>query len=277
MLDRYVTDALARGLNPSTVQMYRGRLEVLQHRHGDLQQVTLEDLRAFFAARRETHAAETRKTFRSAFRSYYQWAVEEGVVDDDPSVRLKPVPIPVAVPSIADDESVQLGLIGAPLDEAAMILLARMGCLRLSEITTLRKRHRERDLLRITGKGEKQRLVPANDLLLRTLSELEEYVDDYYFEGLNGPHCHKDHVYRVIKRRTGWNPHALRHAGATAAYNATQDLRAVQLLLGHSSMATTQRYLHIGLQQVRVAAAGTAFTSNVIPLHYPSASMPRAA
>ena len=277
MLDRYVTHALAAGLNPSTVRMYRGRLEVLQARCGDLAAVTLEDLEKFFAARRETHAAETRKTFRSAFRSFYQWAADEGLVETDPTKRLKPIPIPAVVPAVADDESVQLGLIGAPLDEAAMILLARMGCLRLSEITTLRKRHREVDVLRVTGKGEKQRLVPANDLLLRTLLELEQHVDDYYFPGLAAAHCHKDHVYRVIKRRTGWNPHALRHAGATAAYNATRDLRAVQLLLGHSSMATTQRYLHVGLNQVRAAAAATAFTSNVTPLHFPPRPLEHAA
>lgn len=65
----------------------------------------------------------------------------------------------------------------------------------------------------------------------------------------------------MITRHLGVNPHSLRHAGATAAYRATRDLRAVQMLLGHSSLATTQRYLHPSLDDVRRAAAATAIIS----------------
>jgi len=61
---------------------------------------------------------------------------------------------------------------------------------------------------------------------------------------------HRVAVERRIQRATGWNPHSLRHVGATAAYEATGDLRAVQEFLGHASLATTERYLHTSLAKI---------------------------
>lgn len=112
-------------------------------------------------------------------------------------------------------------------------------------------------------------MVPANDDLLDALFKLERtHGDGYYFPGRYGGHMHPQSVNKIITRKTGWNPHSLRHAGATAAYLATGDLRAVQMLLGHSSIATTQRYLNIGIDSVRRVAAATVFTE---PVHDPHA------
>jgi site-specific recombinase XerD len=250
--------------------MYLNRLEVLNRHHPDLLTVTTAELEHFLAVRRDTHAAESRKAFRSAFRSFYSWALEAGYIDLDPAARLHSVRIPVTVPRIAQDDVVLLSLLNAPADERAMILLGRLACLRLSEITNLHTRHREGDVLRITGKGEKQRLVPINLELFAALLTLEHaHGDGYYFPGRYGGALHLTTVGRKITMRTGTNPHALRHAGATAAYRATNDLRAVQLLLGHSSLATTQRYLHVGMDAVRRAADGTAFTTTVTNPHDP--------
>jgi site-specific recombinase XerD len=68
---------------------------------------------------------------------------------------------------------------------------------------------------------------------------------------------HPQSVNKIITRVTGWNPHSLRHAAATVAYEGTHDLRAVQELLGHSSLATTERYLHVRVDQVRAAVNAT--------------------
>ena len=68
---------------------------------------------------------------------------------------------------------------------------------------------------------------------------------------------HPQALNKIITRATGCNPHSLRHAGATAAYEGTHDLRAVQEMLGHVSLVTTQRYVHVRADQIRAAAAAT--------------------
>lgn len=262
MFNQYRNTMLSAGLGVGTVNLYITKLERFSLTHPDVNDVSTADLEAYLAARRSTLAAETRKSIRSAFCSYYGWAYRNGYVEANPAADLLAVHIPVTIPRVAADEVVQMGLLTADIRVTAMIMLARYACLRLTELTTLHHRQREFDLLRITGKGEKQRLVPINDPLMHVLLQLErENGGGYYFPGRNGGHMHPMSVNKIITRHLGTNPHSLRHAGATAAYRVTGDLRAVQMLLGHSSMATTQRYLHIGMDEVRRAAAGTAIVT----------------
>lgn len=267
MLTAYRNHLLAAGRGVGTATVYINRLEAFA-RTCPLLEATTADLERFLAERRTTLAAETRKSYRSAFRSFYTWAHATGRTTHNAALALPTIRIPATIPRIAPDDAVQYGLLTAPPDERAMILLGRLACLRLSEITSLHMRHREHDLLRVTGKGEKQRLVPINDQLMDALLDLENTQPrGYYLPGRYGGHQHISTVGKKITLRTGSNPHALRHAGATAAFNATHDLRSVQLMLGHSSLATTQRYLHVGMDAVRAAAAGTAFRSVVVDPH----------
>jgi len=261
MLPEFTNHLLASGRSPGTVAQRVMHVDHLQQIHPDLSAVTTADLEAFLAARRTTHRAETRKTMRASFRVYFAWALRAGLHETDPARDLLPIRIPVTVPRLAPDDDIQRALIGAPLRETGMILLGRLACLRLSELATLQLRHRERDVLRILGKGEKQRLVYLNDALLPVLDRLEEEANGspWFFPGRFEGHVHPQSAHKIIQRRTGWNPHSLRHAGATAAYRATGDLRAVQEMLGHASMATTQRYLHLDESARRAVAAGTAF------------------
>ena len=97
----------------------------------------------------------------------------------------------------------------------------------------------------------------VNEDLAAALHAIEAPGQRFYFPGLRGPHMHPQSVHKIIQRLTGFNPHALRHAGATAAYNATRDLRAVQEMLGHASLATTQRYLHLDAEALRRVADAT--------------------
>lgn len=257
MFTRYRNAMLGAGLATGTVNLYIRKLERFALTT-DILTVSTEQLEAYLASYRDTLAAETRKSIRSAFASFYGWAYDTELIDRNPAATLRSVHIPSTVPRVAPDEVVQMGLLTAGTELTALILLARYGCLRLTELTTLHMRQREHDLLRITGKGEKQRLVPVNEPLMHVLLQLERRNrSGYYFPGRYGGHLHPASVNKMITRHLGTNPHSLRHAGATAAYKATNDIRAVQLLLGHSSMATTQRYLHVGMDEVRRAAAGT--------------------
>jgi site-specific recombinase XerD len=223
----------------------------------DLATVTGEVLESVLAARRGL-AAETRKSHLASWRVFFGWAHRRGIRTDDPTVDLGSVRVPVRVPRVAPDDDIAIALARATPAERAMIMLARYGCLRLTELTTLHTSAREGDRLRIIGKGDKERIVYANEPLLFALHTLErEQGRGYYFPGLSGPHMHPMSVNKIITRVTGWNPHSLRHAGATAAYKATGDLRAVQDMLGHASLATTQRYLHLDDTARRRVAAGT--------------------
>lgn len=268
-LPEYRVSLLSAGKSLGTVEQRVQHMRRLAVEHRRLTDVQPIDLETFLARRRLTHAAETRKSIRSSFQSYYRWAHKRGIVSVDPAIDLDPISIPRTIPRVAADADLQLALITADDHERAMIFLARFACLRLNELTTLHTRQREGDLLRIIGKGEKERLVPANDDVMHALTILErEQGAGYYFPGRMGAHMHPVSVGKIIKRRTGWNPHSMRHAGATAAYRATGDLRAVQEFLGHASLATTQRYLHPILDDVRKVAASTGFVERRQSPHF---------
>jgi len=227
----------------------------------DLLTVDSITLEAILATRRQ-QAPETRKSVLASWRLFFHWARRRGLRADDPTLDIESVKVRVRVPRLAPDDAVQLAIRHAGLRDRAMIMLARFGCLRLSELTALHTQNRQGDRLIVRGKGDKERIVYANDDLLHVLVQLEtQQGRGYYFPGRFSPneHMHAQSVNKVITRVTGYNPHSLRHAGATAAYRATGDLRGVQEMLGHASLATTERYLHIDDDGRRRLAAATAF------------------
>jgi|GEM_PF-1057294 len=265
MLD-YRQHLRARGLSDGTVAQRLLHVESLHASFPDIVAVTTVDMEQYLSRRRHTHKPESRRSMRSSWQSFYKWALSAGLIDVDPAVKLEPVRLPRVVARIADDVQVIRGLEIASLPEKAMILLGRYGALRLSEIASLHTLDREGDVLRIVGKGEHTRMVPINDELLDVLERLEHLQGEgFYFPGRWGGSMHPMSVNKVITRVTGCNPHSLRHAAATAAYEGTHDLRAVQELLGHSSLATTERYLHVRADQIRAAADATSMSLGMRP------------
>jgi site-specific recombinase XerD len=272
MLHEYENHLLALGRANGTIHHRMSHIEQLAREYPDLTAVTLEDLERMLArAVRADHKPETRKNQRASYRVFYDWAYRTGRMAYDPAFYLETIQIPITVARLAPDDAVQRSLVTATTEQRAMVLLGRLACLRLSELTTLKLRDRRGDWLVINGKGDKQRVVPVNDQLMDALLVLEREVGDstYYFAGRFGGHMHPQSVNKIITRVTGWNPHSLRHAGATAAFRATRDLRGVQELLGHASISTTQRYLHLDEDAMRAVGRGTAFTTPVPLPHFP--------
>lgn len=228
----------------------------------DLRTVTTVQLEAVLAQYRD-HAPETRKSLLSSWRVFFGWAQKRGIRADDPTDDIESIRTPVRMPRIAPDDDISRALHRCTDHERAMILLARYGCLRLAELTSLHSSARHDDMIVFRGKGDKERVVYLNEPLFAALATLERMQGHgYYFPGLRTPHMHPQSVNKIITRITGWNPHSLRHAGATAAWRATGDLRAVQEMLGHASLQTTQRYLHLDDMARRRAARGTLITSS---------------
>ncbi|WP_198147870.1 tyrosine-type recombinase/integrase [Microbacterium sp. XT11] len=204
------------------------------------------------------YSAEYRHSILASWKLLYRWASAKRLVMFDPTLLLDPIPVRKRVPRIAADSAVSRALVNASARDRALVMLARYACLRLSEIAALHMRDRVGETLIIRGKGDKERFVDINPPLMLALTTLEdEQPYGAYFPGATAGHLHPQSVHKIIKRITGWHPHALRHAGATAAYQATRNLRAVQEMLGHSSLATTERYLHITSAERREAAMAT--------------------
>lgn len=258
LLKEFRYHLLARGLAPGTIRHRIDAIANLAAEYGDLTQVTLEQLEATLGRKRRTLGPEARKAIRAGYRVFYAWMYRTERMDHDPSKLMEPVHVPNRTGRIVTDAQVVAALELATLPEKAMILLGRLAGLRLNEITTLHTDNREGDILRIAGKGGKVRMVPINDELGEVLDRLEAMQGEgYYFPGRYGGHMHAQSVNKIITRRLGSNPHSLRHAAATAAFRGTGDIRSVQEMLGHASLATTQRYLHIDPDAIRAAAAAT--------------------
>lgn len=130
--------------------------------------------------------------------------------------------------------------------ERLMLLLASFGGLRRSEIAAVHADDMNEGFLFVVGKGGRQRFVPIHPLLLSYLERLAAR-GGWAFPGRFSGHCHPDYIGKHLSRLLGpgWTGHSLRHHFATAAYNTTRDLRAVQELLGHASVATTQIYVGV--------------------------------
>lgn len=259
MINDYRRHLLAAGRRARTIELRAYWLLRIQSECGPLALVSASQLEDFLA---QDWKPETRKSIRSTVRGFYMWATKTGRVTEDPSIDLESVRIPVTVPNVAVDLDVARALRSLDTHLVAMIALARFACLRLDEITTLRTDHRHGETIRFEGKGGSHRIVYLHPEAARALDTLErDQGHGYYFPGRYGGHLHKHTIYAKIKRSTNWNPHALRHAGATAAYRSTNDLRAIQAMLGHTSIATTQKYLHLDGDAQRRAAFATSLAA----------------
>ena len=262
-----------RGLSRHTVRAYvsdlTGMAATLDMEPGT---VALEDLRAWLAQSAAAASASTLQRRIAAVRGFFAWAVREGLIPGpDPANRLKAPRRRRTLPNVPTKKAVDQSLAGAatraqqepnPIafrDLAIMELLYASG-LRVQELCSLRLGDfdQERSLLRVMGKGGKQRSVPvgapARHALRTWLSKRSDVATqaspDALFLGARGGSLNPRVARRVVHAVTklGGNevgPHALRHAMATHLLEGGADLRSVQEMLGHSSVATTQVYTHV--------------------------------
>lgn len=254
-LDGFVQHLRAAGAADSTVRLRRMHLErALTWLGMPPWSATTPDLEAYLAA--HEWAAETRKSVRSSLRAFYGWAEEAGHVEVDPSRRLPNVTVPQGKPKPAPDDVVERALASASERTRLMVMLAAYAGLRRAEIAGLHSDDVIGDVLRVTGKGGKTRIVPMHPHLVEALDGVRGYV----FPGDDGGHLSPDWVGRVLSKvlGKGWTAHTLRHRFATRAYAGQRDILTVQQLLGHASVATTQRYTQVPDDALRRAVMSVA-------------------
>lgn len=285
LVDRFV-DALwlEDGLSARTLAAYRSDLVALADwlaaSGRGLRQASVADLQAYMAARLPGSRVSSSNRRLTVFRRFYRWALREGVRTDDPTLPLLSAKRLVRVPKTLTEAQVEALLAapdtGDPLgvrDRAMLELLYATG-LRVSELVALRlyEVSLPDQVLRVTGKGNKERLVPfgdvAADWLRRYLTEARPALlagrrsDDLFVTERHGQAMTRVMFWMLVKRyaraagiAVPLSPHTLRHAFATHLLNHGADLRAVQLLLGHADISTTTIYTHVARERLKALHA----------------------
>ena len=271
---------MERGLSSNTLAAYRADLSALARwlaeRHVPITRTTRADLQDFIAWRVQS-GAQPRSTARqlSSFRRFFRYLIRENEIKEDPTAQIAMPKIGRSLPRSLTEEEVE-SLLSAPVvndplgnrDRTMLELLYATG-LRVSELVNLR--HGQVNLvqgvIRIVGKGNRERLIPLGEEAVRWLIEfsrgargeiLLERQTDYLFPTRRGDRMTRQAFWHIIKRyarKAGvskdLSPHTLRHAFATHLLNHGADLRVVQMLLGHSDLSTTQIYTHVARERLK--------------------------
>jgi integrase len=203
-------------------------------------------------------APNTCQVVRSSLSGFFKFAKEEKILPKNPAKRLESPKVPAGKPKPASDEAVNSAIAKASPRVRLMIALGARAGLRAMEIAAVHAQDVEITeagaTLRVLGKGEKTRIVPIADDLAEMLISDEP---GFLFPGRISGHVSAAYVSRLVSQTLppGVTCHKLRHRFATRAYrNSGHNLRAVQELLGHASVATTQAYAGISGDELRQAA-----------------------
>ncbi|WP_019627192.1 site-specific tyrosine recombinase XerD [Thioalkalivibrio sp. ALJT] len=275
-LDRFLDELWAvEGLSDHTLAAYRRDLEGLARwligRGVALEAASRADLLGFVSARMQAGARPKSMTRAlSSLRRFYRYLVHQGEREDDPSAGIESPRAGRPLPDSLSEAQVE-ALLRAPdladavgLRDRAMLELMYATGLRVSELVGLEQSemNTRQGVVRITGKGDKERLVPLGEEAAHWLARYQREARPELMDG--HPPCEAVFVTRRgggLTRQAFWyriktharragiesplSPHTLRHAFATHLLDHGADLRVVQMLLGHSSLSTTQIYTHV--------------------------------
>ena len=272
---------LERNLSDNSVQAYLHDVALLRSFAEPLgiepQDVTEENLHSLFKQLNETGIAITTQCrIISGLRAFFRMLVMDNVLPDNPAEHLAMPTRPKHLPDVLDDSEIEAmqktfnrSLPGPARNYVIVEVLYGCG-LRVSELVNLKLSniYAEEQMLQIFGKGDKERWVPINP---RALKLMQDYIltlrshlsivpgeEKYVFLNLRGHHLSRVAVFQFIKEaveKAGIHktvsPHSLRHSFATELVQNGADLRAVQEMLGHESLSTTEIYTHLTRQYLR--------------------------
>ena len=267
-----------RNLSSNTVKCYRQDLQAFEKWLGKrIRDCTREDLQAYLAEHVvEGKASSSRSRFLSSVRGFFNHALEQGLVSDNPIANIDSPKLAKHLPDYLSESEVE-SLLNAPIpdksvvewrDRAMLEVLYATG-LRVSELIELKLEsiNFNQGVLRVVGKGNKERIVPLGEEALDWVmsytknarpSLLSNVPTDVLFPSKRGQLMTRQTFWYAIRRygeRAGidrhLSPHTLRHAFATHLLNHGADLRAVQMMLGHASLSTTQIYTRVANERLK--------------------------
>ncbi|CAB1040299.1 tyrosine recombinase XerC [Corynebacterium diphtheriae] len=273
---------LGLGRSPATVRSYKSDLFGFVNRFATLDQFTLDNVREWLAqavADGKSRATIARRT--ASIKAFSGWLLRNGYNDIDVAARLVALKVQRTLPTVVSERTMT-NIVEKPAsttedtfvrDRAICELLYASG-IRVSELCGLNTGDVDlkRQTARVTGKGNKQRVVPFGDQATAALSHWLNGVRsemlisagctsgvDALFVGVRGKRIDPRQVRRIVETSGqehgigGLAPHALRHTAATHLLDNGADLRVVQEMLGHSSLNTTQIYTHVSTQRLKEA------------------------
>jgi integrase/recombinase XerD len=272
---------LERNMSPNTLEAYQRDLQKLltfldNQPDKHVLDVKLEDLQTFAAGLHDIGIGpRSQCRILSGVRSFFYFLLVDGYRDDDPTELLESPVLGEHLPEVLStaevdqlEESIDLSKWEGHRNRAIIEVLFSCG-LRVTELVTLRlsNLYLDEGYVRIMGKGSKERLVPISP---RAVKELGLWFDDrchmtirpgeedYVFLNRRGAHLTRTMILIMIKRQAAEagikktiSPHTLRHSFATALLEGGADLRAIQAMLGHESIGTTEIYTHIDTTTLR--------------------------
>ena len=271
---------LEEGLSKNTLQAYRRDLSLFAQWLQTTPLVAAQELhiQGYFAAQHAQTKATTANRRLTVFRRYFRWALREGLVQQDPTLKLDAAKQAPRIPKTLTEAQVE-ALLAAPdtsdalgVRDRTMLELMYASGLRVSELVELRVLNvgLNEGVLRVMGKGSKERMVPFGEVAREWL---QRYLGQARGE-LLGPKQTQDlfvtvrgskagsamtrlMFWTLVKRyalqagiRVPISPHTLRHAFATHLLNHGADLRSVQMLLGHADISTTTIYTHVARERL---------------------------
>ena len=292
LVDDYITYVRAnKGLGERTQRAYES--DILQclawcNRHGfnNISDLTTDDLRLWMSNVSKNHARSSLARKVVAVRGFFAWCQHVGYIKSDPAEILMTPKIENMLPTVLDESQAEELMNNVDseannssscskesraieLRNAAILELLYATGMRVGELTSLNVYdvNFESHTIKVTGKGNKQRVVPFGIPAFKALSAwlssdgrkvlLQDSAETAIFLGARGKRIDQRLVRQVVHDAAksahvpDISPHALRHSAATHMLNGGADLREVQELLGHSSLNTTQRYTHVSIEALK--------------------------
>ncbi|UXR79275.1 MULTISPECIES: site-specific tyrosine recombinase XerD [unclassified Staphylococcus] len=272
---------LEKGLSANTIAAYRRDLNqyiefLKSQKVGQLDFVTRDIIQQCFAERHdEGHSAKSIARFTSTIRSFHQFALRERYTSQDPTVLITTPKYERKLPDVLSIDEVDKLLSSFDLSKTndyrnrTMLELLYATGMRVSELifVEIQDINLVMGFVKVFGKGNKERIIPLGETVIQYLTHyleevrpqlLKKTVTDVLFLNLHGKPLSRQGVWKMIKQvgvKAGLTkrltPHTLRHSFATHLLENGADLRAVQEMLGHSDISTTQLYTHVSSTQIR--------------------------
>ncbi|MDD5787208.1 MAG: tyrosine recombinase XerD [Bacteroidales bacterium] len=271
---------LQRNFSANTLAAYANDigklLAFLEAEDKDPLTAQLSDLQAFAASLHDIGISpRSQCRILSGVRTFYHYLLVDGYVDDDPTELLESPRIGEHLPEVLTleevdrlQQAIDLSKWEGQRNKAIIEVLYSCG-LRVSELVTLKLSdlYLDEQFLRVTGKGQKTRLVPISPVAIKQLQlwfvdrnamSIKPGEEDYVFLNRRGAHLTRTMILIMIKRlgqeagiAKTISPHTLRHSFATSLLEGGADLRSIQAMLGHESIGTTEIYTHISTTTLR--------------------------
>lgn len=271
---------LERNYSPNTLAAYQNDLSWLlsfcEQQEMNPLDMQLEDLQHFAVQLHEHQIGPTSQArILSGIRSFYKYLLLSGEIEQDPTELLESPHLGERLPEVlSTDEidqiqkSIDLSKPEGQRNKTIIEVLFSCG-LRVSELVNLKlsNLYLEEGFVRVMGKGSKERLVPISSKAIRELKywfmdrnlmKIQQGEEDYVFLNRRGKHLTRTMILIMLKRQAvaagitkTISPHTLRHSFATELLKGGADLRAIQAMLGHESIGTTELYMHIDTTTLR--------------------------